>query len=309
MRWVAGAVVPLLLLAGCAATDPEASEASSSLEGVEVKATASTGVIRGIVVDPGVVPIVGALVSLSGQTETVTTLENGAFGFAGLEPGTYFVNVERNGFAPGQTSTEVVAGVDEPPILRVLLEPNPATAAFIEAFSYIGYLECGVAVFATSVGCTIFGPLAEATSSEGIWNIPFNVLPFWTQGELIWDQTQPAGGELIWEAVWAGGSGNAHCGYRETTVSPALSYMNNSILHSTKAVCTDQTGSHVPDFLADGINYRFFGGPHPLCKVPGTFGCGLTLSQKTQAIVHNFYNFEPIAGWRFTADGNHPLPP
>ncbi len=292
---MAGAVVPLLLLAGCAATESEASDASTSLEGVEVKATASTGVIRGVVVDPGVVPIANAIVSLSGQTETVTTLENGAFGFSGLEPGTYFVNVERNGFAPGQTSTEVVAGVDEPPILRVLLEPNPATAAFVEAFSYIGYLECGVAVFATSVGCTILGPLADATSSEGIWPITFTVLPQWSQGELIWEQTQPAGGELIWEAVHTGT--NDFYGYRETISSPALAYLNATVLAANEE-----------DILADGVSYRFFGGPHPLCKVPGTFGCGLTLSQKTQAIVHNFYNFEPSPGWRFTVDGDHPLP-
>jgi len=57
-----------------------------------------------------------------------------------------------------------------------------------------------------------------------------------------------------------------------------------------------------------GIAYRFFGGPHPLCKVDGTFGCGLTVQQRADAYMHHFYNFVPPEGWRFTVDGDPEVP-
>ena len=315
MRWVVGCTLAMLVLSGCAASS--SSESASGIEGVEVQATKDTGVIRGVVTDIGVRPIVGALVTLSGNDQSTTTLENGAFGFQGLDPGTYFVKVAKAGFIPGQTGVEVVAGVSDPEVKRIQLEANPATAAFIEPYSYIGYLECGVAVFYTSVGCTILGPLAELTASEGIWNIPFNVLPNHTQGELIWEQTQQAGGELIWEVV--DGGTNNYCGYRETTVSPALAYINQTVMASPTP-CFESGVPVEGHFLENGVSYRFFGGPHPLCKLPNPnlppplpnnpvkFGCGVTLEQKTQAVVHNFYNMVPNPGWRFTTDGNHPLP-
>jgi hypothetical protein len=322
MRWNAVGVVLVLLLAGCAGGAQSSESSAVDLSGVNVAASDTTGVIRGLVLDVGIRPIAGATVALSGSTKTVTTLDNGAFGFDGLKPATYFVTVSKAGYQKGQTSVEVQAGVSDPAPLRIVLEANPSTKPFIEEYSYSGYLECGVAVFYTSVGCTTEQAVADATSSVSIWNVKFtNVLPNWTQGELVWDQSQQAGGELIWEAVWGGT--NAHCGHRETAVSPALAYMNNSVLHAaaTKwAACTDQTGDHVPDFLKNGVDYRFFGGPHPLCVPPDTnlpppapanplhFGCGVTLEQKTQAIIHNFYNFQPPAGWRFTKDGRPPIP-
>ncbi len=292
---------------------------------MDVHATDTTGVIRGIVVDNAIRPLEHATVTVKAAGKTLTNLTNanGGFGFEGLEPGTYFVQAGKLGYKAGQTSVEVVAGVSDPEVKRISLDLEPSTRPYVESVSYTGYLECGVAVFYTSVGCTTEGFLADATGSQAIWNIKYSILPNWTQGELIWDQTQQAGGDLIWEAVWAGGSGNSHCGHRETTVSPALAYMNNSVLHAKDknwAACTDQTGDHVPDFMADGINYRFFGGPHPACIPPDTnlpspapanplhFGCGVTLEQKTQAVIHNFYNWVPNPGWRFTKDGT-PKPP
>ena len=40
-------------------------------------------------------------------------------------------------------------------------------------------------------------------------------MPRWAQGELVWDQTQAAGGMLIWEMVEDGT--NQYRGYRETS--------------------------------------------------------------------------------------------
>ncbi len=320
MRWFALLLLMMTVLSGCAGTGTPSGSATS-LEGVSVSATPDTGVVRGVVLDAGYRPLAGALVALSAAGKSTMTLDNGAFGFEGLQPATYFVSVAKAGYVKAQTSAEVVAGVSDPLPIRIVLEANPSTKPYVEEYSFTGYLECGFAVFATSVGCTTFGAVADATGSTSIWNVKFpGVLPNWTQGELIWDQTQQAGGDLIWEIV-AGGT-NAHCGYRETTVSPALAYVNNSILHSADKVCYG-TGNvaEVGNFLQNGVDFRFFGGPHPLCVPPNPhlpppspyedpthFGCGVTLEQKTQAIIHNFYNFVPKEGWRFTKDGRHPVP-
>lgn len=83
---VAGLVVPL---AGCSqGGSPD--EADVNLPDLGLEATATTGLIRGVVVDEAIRPIEGAKISLqagSASQETTTTPE-GAFGFDGLEPGT-----------------------------------------------------------------------------------------------------------------------------------------------------------------------------------------------------------------------------
>ncbi|HUR62587.1 MAG TPA: carboxypeptidase-like regulatory domain-containing protein [Candidatus Thermoplasmatota archaeon] len=312
-RWSVPLLVAMTVLAGCSASSSGTSASTTDpASDVHVEATRTTGVIRGIVVDAAIRPLGGAQVTTqAGSTRLWTnTTPTGAFGFQGLAPGTYFVVAEKPGYKQTQTSVEVVAGDSMPRATQVQLEANPVTKPYVETLSFKGFLACGAAIFLTSVGCTTVGPAATATASQAIFGYTYTQLPMWMQGELIWDQTQAAGGELIWEAVIH--NTNAHVGYRETTTSPALMYWNTTILKD-----------HEEDVLKDGIDVRFFGGAHPSCKSPVQpelpsnpsgftrplfFGCGATLNQDVRIIVDTFYNFTPPTGWRHSKDGEAVVP-
>lgn len=312
---VAGLVVLLSGLAGCTQEGLTELPSDAELDFGDVQATATTGVIRGVVIDSAIRPIAGALVNLTTTARNATTSDDGAFAFDGLEPGTYFLEVTRFGFDSIQTSAEVLAGVDEPPIIKVQLAGVPSQQPYVDTLSFSGFLSLGAAIGLTSVGTTINPGLAESLGDASIWHGTFDQVPTWVQGELVWTHSQPAGGMLIWEMVK--GNSNNFRGYRETAESPALAYWNTTVLQA-----------EAENVTADGIDYRFFGGPHPMLApgevtppadqcppVPGLgynpcrFGFGLTLQQRADAFVHNFYNFAPPEGWRFTNDGAPAVPP
>lgn len=313
MRWTSLGAMALLLLSGCADPSAQAEDAGPDFGGLGLDATDSTGLIRGVVVDQAIRPLGNATVTVTPGDRTATTTADGLFGFDGLEAGVYFLDVQRRGFAPIQSSVDVVAGVAEPPIVRVLLQAIPGSEPYVEAYSFNGFLTLGVAVFATSIGTTIYGPLSESLSDTSIWAVNFTEEPEWVQGELVWEHNQPAGGMLIWEMTR--GCTNTHAGYRETTTSPALAYWNESVIRSLNESNVDEDLDY--DLLEDGLCYRFFGGPHELCRIPRAdpvpyvypFGCGLTTQQRADAYAHHFYNFLPPEGWRFTVDGSPALPP
>lgn len=323
MRLFASATVLALLLAGCAADPPAPDEAEPEVDFGSVEATETTGVIRGIVIDEAIRPIAGVLVNLTTGQANKTTGDGGAFAFDGLEPGTYFLTASKFGFESIQTSVDVVAGVHEPPIVKVQLVAIPSQQPYVDTISRSGFISFGAAIGITSVGTTINPTLAEQLGDESIWHVDFDQTPRWAQGELVWQHSQPAGGMLIWEMV-KGGT-NSFRGYRQTAESPALAYWNSTVLASEAENVTDQ-----------GIDYRFFGGPHPMLA-PGagiiperpsghpvcttfptvvlgdrslcSFGYGLTFQQRAEAYIHNFYNYAPPEGWRFTVDGQPEVPP
>ncbi len=302
MRWPALALA--VVLAGCSSPPTSTAPDGPDFSDLDLDASSTTGLLRGVVVDEAIRPLGNATVTLTPGGLTARTTQDGLFGFDGLAPGTYFVAATKLGYANAQSSVDVVAGVAEPKIVRVLLTSVPGTQPFVEALHFQGFLTFGAAIFATSVGTTIYGPLAENLSDASIWVVTYTQLPQWAQGELVWEQNQPLGGEFIWEMT---DTSNTHYGYRETTSSPALAYWNTTVLEDP-----DLTNSTLdPD---RGIAYRFFGGPHPLCKEPPgilpirTFGCGVTIQQSADAYIHSFYNFVPPEGWRFTQDGDPVVP-
>lgn len=302
-------VVASILVAGCSSggggRGPTA--ATDDID-YGVEATSTTGVIRGVVYDEAIRPLLGVTVSIATLGRNVTTGDNGEFGFDGLEPGTYFLQATKQGYASIQASAEVVAGESQPPIVKIGLVAIPSEMPYVEAHVLAGYLSFGAAVGLTSVGTTVYGPVADTLGDRSIWDMQFTSLPSWIQGELVWDQTQPAGGEFIWEMTEAGS--NSPVGYRETTSTPALAYWNTTVIEEHNETVLDPER---------GVAYRFFGGPHPALKPPCPsdpvfginpcyFGYGLTVQQRADAYVHNFFNFAPDEGWRFTEHGDPAVP-
>lgn len=148
MRTVALLAV-LVLLAGCTSTpiEPEAPADSAAFDDLGVAATATQGVLLGVVVDEAIRPIAGAAVRLAlpdGSLKEGATDDTGRFAFGSLNPGTYFLTVYHPSYSEAKTSAEVAAGDDEPPVLRVQLTRLFSQDPYSELFTFDGYLACSI---------------------------------------------------------------------------------------------------------------------------------------------------------------------
>jgi hypothetical protein len=291
------------MMAGCAQETAEPSDEFGLDD--QLEATETTGIIRGVIVDKAITPVAGVQVALDCAEPTTVTDENGLFGFSDVEPGSHMLCVTILGYGDLQSSAYVEAGVQNPPILRIMIEADPSTAPFIEALTFKGHLTCGAAVVYTSVGCTTNPTVAGELGDTSVWSVDFETIPTHAQGELVWENTQIASGNFIWQIVQSEypGTPQPNIGYMETTPSPALTYLDQEVVTENEEW-----------MLTKGIDYRFFGGPHELCpqhtgdSSVNRFGCGLTIDQGAEAYIHHFYNMDMTPGWRFTSDGDHPLP-
>ena len=136
----------LLLLAGLAGCFGGGGGGNGEPPEGGLNVTDTTGGIRGIVVDQAVVPVPGATVTISGGA-TTTSDDLGLFNFTGLEPGDYIVTGEKLGFAGAQTTTTVVAGVPDPPVVKILLERLSTAQPYLDHFKLDGFYECAMAMF------------------------------------------------------------------------------------------------------------------------------------------------------------------
>jgi hypothetical protein len=149
------AVLGCLTLGGCSGAGDGAADEAADFDDTGVRATATTGILLGVVVDERIVPIEGAAVELTGAAteQALTTDAEGRFAFGDLEPGSYFIAVSHFLHAPAQTSAEVVAGEEEPPVVRVLLTRLFEQEPFSEASKFDGYIQCGYANPQVSTQC------------------------------------------------------------------------------------------------------------------------------------------------------------
>ncbi len=283
-------------LSGCSESDPAPADEDDFQDfDDDLEATSSTGIIRGVIVDAAITPIADATVTIKSLGLSTTSSDQGLFGFADLEPGTYFLEATKAAHTKVQASVPVEAGVAKPDIVRMQIEKIPGLEPMVEPLKFNGYLTCGAAVFATSVGCTTFPIVASQIGDQSVFYHAFDSEPQHVQAELVWESTQAAAGMFIWEIT---PGGNTHIGYRETSYSPALAYLDNATIEANRDGIMDD----------GGIALRFFGGPHELCTGIYGFGCGVTIDQSATVYMHNCYNLDVLEGWRYTSDGD-PVPP
>lgn len=145
--WVALALV----LPGCAASsggsDAIETTDASSFGDIAKGPTATTGIVLGVVVDPGIRPIAGAEVLLHGSPEkTTTTTDDGRFAFSDIAPGTYFISASKLNFDSSQVSVDVVAGDANPDVYRIQLQPMFDQAPYSIPHDFEGFIECGYSV-------------------------------------------------------------------------------------------------------------------------------------------------------------------
>jgi hypothetical protein len=175
-----------IVLAGC--SDGGGAGEDEAFDGLQGTATETTGILRGVVVDDRIVPIVGATIDLRGTTErpNATTDEQGRFLFSDLDPGTYFLQVSSPTHKPTQSSADVEAGVEEPDIVRIQLERLFTQDPFSVQVMHEGYFQCsqaGASWYYSSSNCQdgVFGPASgsvpTATSQDREWHA--DVGPGW----------------------------------------------------------------------------------------------------------------------------------
>jgi Carboxypeptidase regulatory-like domain len=309
------AFVAAFVLSGCSGGDspPDEAQLEEQFDELDLQATATTGVIRGLVVDDAIKPVAGAKVVLNGVTQTATSDEDGLFGFQDLDAGTYFLQVSKNGYRPTQQSAEVLAGVADPAILKVLLQVDPSTLAYVEVHQYEGYLQCSFKaanqVFDPS-WCDPAGATGLSANDDSMPWFPITRQPDYYQSEMSWESTQPAGTGLV-TIQWACNEGD--CGdddYRLCNVrgqSPLTCRVNRtaSLVEGGGGV-----GIEEAEFGTENMGYMVQMFANCFECVPGTvLGAGVVLEQRFQIYNHLFYGYEPPAEWTFLVDGAPPPPP
>jgi hypothetical protein len=154
-------------LAGCTGGNAPAGGPSdaSQFDDLDVEASSTTGVLLGVVVDEAIRPVKDAQVTVAkpdGTDVEKATDEQGRFAFGNLAAGTYFVKVRHVQFLPAQTSAEVVAGVDEPPVVRVQLQRLFSQQPYAETIKFDGYIACAYSFFVGSTCVNDYTRLAGA---------------------------------------------------------------------------------------------------------------------------------------------------
>lgn len=326
MRALVVATLALVLVAGCSGSGggnpsgngstPEESQFPTST--VDVKPTATTGIIRGVVVDQAIRPIAGVTITIAGQETSTQTNTDGAFGFEGLQPGTYFLVAHKQGYSDLQASTDVVAGVADPEIVRIKLLADPSSLAFVVPYVFNGYIEC------STLTVVVGAPLCDFLPNTGV--IPddnnrvfytFERPPTRVQSEMVWKSNQQLGDKMKMSHAFpcTYGPSNNVCDHGYEDSSPIVVISNDTTLA--------MAGSNYPAGRAsiEGIGWgngtdfqaRVFAGNSVVPdEVPNPFwGVGVVFEQPFDIYTHVFYGYEPPEGWTFgtDSDGEAPAPP
>ncbi len=288
MRAVIVAVaMAVVALAGCAEeTMPVQDDEFSEEFDEELEATKDTGIIRGVVVDDTITPVAGVKVNLVGQSKSTETNAEGQFGFGDLEPGSYFVKVNKAGFSSVQQSVDVVAGVEKPPVVRVLIERIPGFDPYMKLQTYNGFYQCGTSVLVVCGAPNIL--LGDGTTDDtSTPTIYYDADPDFVQTEMVWRSTQALSPELYFEmeALDSGCTGGTFFTNAEGE-SPIKASVGNESLREHNVN---------PDDC--GIYHSVFAG-----GAQGT-PVGFSLEQKFTWYISEFHDYLPPEDWWFIVDG------
>lgn len=280
-----------VVLSGCAGGDPPAAgtDAGAAFDGLGLEATATTGVIRGVVIDGSVVPVAGASVALTPGDATVLSDAEGRFGFADLAAGTYFLTASKAGHTTVQASVDVVAGEAAPAATLLRLQRLPGTEPYVVAMQWDGFMQCSFTVaIAFGTGCLVGG----FTDDNSRRFDEIDDQPTFLQSELDWDTTQALGTNLCMRHYASEGIGGEVLMDDVCGPAPLMQVAGADVLNGT-AVGSGMGLERVvwvDDFAVDTT-------------------LGLALNQQFTVYTHLFHNFAPPEGWTFLADGSPPVPP
>jgi hypothetical protein len=292
----------LTSLAGCSGKGPKPAETDFS--DLDLDATSTTGIVRGVVVDDAIRPIAGVHLSMpvDGKAHMTNTSAEGLFGYDDLQPGTYFIQASKLGYRPAQASVDVVAGVKEPPVVRIQLVADASfKAPYYEQYTFEGFIECSTGAAAAG-GYVYFS--ACSASPEAFPNDKFATsyvltgYPELVQSEMTWDSTQAASRSLAHNFYYA--DPDETDGYKDLTAegeSPLVNTMDNETAKEYIEGLDYKAGQNLT--LAMRVFTRATDGTGP----------ALTVEQKFTVYTTIFYGYLPPTGWTLMDSGQVPPPP
>jgi hypothetical protein len=302
MRGIAFLAILGLLLSGCSGNDGK-QDADEDLFDDAPQAALGKGLIRGLVLTPALVPVPGATIQMTSSGLNENSDENGAFVFADLEPGSYFLEVSKPGWTTVQQQAEVVADEQEPPIVKVAIDRLPGSFPRAVTLQQDGFISCSVGTPRTYSSCAI-----DAIGQEENPEIYYTIdgVPSAIQTEIIWDSTQPTGDWLYVVQGFCtcdGGvpdlveEGGARFNETESATSPYVARASNAYLKEWNVGSDPSVAQLVVSVSSSG--------PEP----ETTNGSGVALNQAFSVYATFFYNIpEPDPAWTFGANGPYPVP-
>lgn len=267
-RVAAPLVVLALIVAGCSGPGAGGDGGGPTANGFTVD---------GVVVSSAIVPLAGVAVALQPVGAITKTDAEGRFSFAGLAVGAYTVQAHRAGFLDAAVNVEVPSAR----IVQLVLEADRIVGVFYEAFVFDGFIEQSFNVAG-----------ARGGTDAGNYTIGRRQ-PDLIQSELVWESTQSLGSNLDLTAIANDGNLTKPAIGEADGPSPLLLVLNSSVIEEFRL------GPQVR------LDFAVFAGAQP---VAADTGVGLAVSQPYRLITHMFYGFLPPDGWRFTTDGDPPLP-
>ncbi|HUR62302.1 MAG TPA: carboxypeptidase-like regulatory domain-containing protein [Candidatus Thermoplasmatota archaeon] len=298
------ALLAIILLAGCAAapTAPSTSQTSASPasaghgatgQGAPASSTSTAaaktlGAIRGVVVDEALHPVANATVRITTVDRSTTSGPAGTFRFEGLPPGSYFLEVRHPSHRTVQTSAKVVAGETDPAAVNVVMPVNPDAKPRVDVYKMRLIVSSSYCLPATGCDAVVSGKSLTEEAWDYFWA---NVEPNATvlQTEVQWTPATPLASTAAYTCRVSGK--DASESYPAAVgASPLLVRMQGSLVGKDGATGT-----------ARQVNC-------PLTADPAAVPAGALVNQEASAVLHAFYNIEPPADWRFSRDGDFPVP-
>ena len=294
------------VLGGCAEEDRPTAVSDDDFDGLGLQASETTGVIRGVVVDTSVVPVVGVTVRVVGAPAFVTETDaDGRFGFGGVPPGTHFVNFTSPLYAPVQVAVSVQAGVRDPPVLQVQVERLFSQDPYAEGQHINGYINCGYSAVLSSpcvIDYTQLLPVCPGGCVPQLYGITGDIRRFIVP---IYDGWQSRINEMVWESS-TGTSASLSMTvsfYNRTTSDTYAGTAGPSPLRHKMDMDPERTH---PDWIPpEGLHdYLVF-------VNPSTAGSGLpaalVLEQRFELFSYTFYWGFPPEDWSFVRGDPKPF--
>lgn len=243
-----------------------------SIQDVEV--TATTGAIRGVVVDEAIVPLAGVLVQLTNGPNQTTTADGG-FVFSGLEPGDYFLTATLKGYFSQQASASVVAGDAEPPVTKITLPRMQSADPYTTQQVWDGFIQCAFMAGDGFVGMNTCGIVDDRFIHYFDLG---GAMPDFAQAEGVWESTQALGADLSL-SYYDGGTWH----FKE--------------VHGTSPLIINANATEIADWWTENATEL------PMRMFPGSGAVAVTYNQQFTVFMTMFYNFLPREGWAFVNDG------
>lgn len=332
-------LAPLLVLAGCSgsggtsgdpsATGPDIADDPGSFDDIAGDATETTGIILGVVVDERIVPIEGAEITVAGGTlepKSTTSDALGRFTFSDLLAGDYFLTGKAALHKEIQTSVTVVAGVNDPEVVKLALPRIYQQDPFHVPIEREGYFDCSqalglVVVWYSSSNCVadpcpIYKNYVDQLQCN---DYPTRGLNNVTNQEREWHMDVEAGWQqIVFEQTWTPSAQGTtpRMGMTVSTYKPERNPLHFfasvasgnpmrfqfdvGVTHDT-AQTPDGTLEQIP---AEGLQrVSYFSS----ARGGGATEPGLALQQKFNVYIHQFYYGVPKEGWSFVAGDKPPF--